>query len=174
MAYTKLPKVRSDYVLGYQTLNIAKANQEAHRDAWLNKHGEEESIPGRPGNPARLLGHHSDDRIPRDVLKVRCESPGSFGAPQLSASESWFVGSPTRISAGQYFFPIRILSNFWATATPEGSASAVRWVRCLSYYRETTGTLPNGVFLFCNVISGGTFTGFDMNLTLTIYGYAPS
>jgi len=80
MAYTKLPKVRSDYVLGYQTLNIAKANQEAHRDAWLNKHGEEESIPGRPGNPARLLGHHSDDRIPRDVLRVRCESPGSFGA----------------------------------------------------------------------------------------------
>lgn len=168
MAYTKLTKITADLALGYQGVNKLRDNFEAHYAAWSLRHGESEVQSAAPN---LFMGHHNDDKIPRDVIGVTVSYVGQFVAPLLSTTGGNFVRNPVRLSTGVYQFPIIGLSTFWGEVISQASSvTPVNYAKAVSYYSGIVAGQQSSIIVSTNVISGGTFTPTDMNFTLTIYG----
>lgn len=175
MAYTKLPKVVSDYSLGYQSANILRANFEAQHDAFVVEHGETEPqydpLTHDPIYPAAssLIGHHNTPLIPRDVVRVAVASAGLTQAI-LGISGSNFVVGAQRFSAGQYFFEVGSLSQFWAQCVANvSSSSTMTWVSPRTVYATAYGQKP-GIAVTAYRLVGSAWTPTDCHFTLTLYG----
>lgn len=166
MAYEKLVVCGSDYAVGYQTINKAKENVDSQFEAFKLQHGVEELLGrggfGRPPvTSVREVGHHNDERIPRDSVRVTQRTSGGFVLVDVTASRT--IVSGARSSAGKYAFQIRGLSEFWGMAVAEGNGVSVINTSCKSVY--PTGGSP---FLLVDTYLGTSPA--DATFTLTLYG----
>lgn len=180
MAYVKLPVCAVNYALGYQTVEKARANCDAHYDAWALRHGtmEQVLVPNLRGGASRgqyfapnvRLGHHNDTRIPRDMvdLTVTVSTP-IFATPAVAISPSWYAQNPQRLGVGVYSIDVVGLTTFWAEATPKAASAST------NYFAMTRsvfggGTSPSRIVVNCYDISGGSFGAVDINLSLAVFG----
>lgn len=182
MAYVKLPVCAVDYALGYQTVEIARGNTDAHFTAWALRHGTSEQIflaPPTRGNPPSLralapsqqLGHHNDTRIPRDMVRFTVStSTPLFSTPEIAATPSWFVRAVSRLGVGVYRIEVSGLATFWGEASPiVDSSTPCRYALTRSVYSNTPSS-PPAIVVNCYDISGGSFGPVDSSFTLSIYG----
>lgn len=166
MAYSKLVTCGPDYAIGHQTVNQARDNFDAQYTAWLAHHGEKEFLAW-PGSkalpPIDALGHHNDERIPRDSIKVTNRTAGVFIA--IDQTTSRCIGQGLRTAAGLYTFPITGLSQAWGIVATPGTGSP-RVAFC------NTVSSGGGLYLQVQTCDGtsSTLAGIDTDFVLTVYG----
>lgn len=167
MAYEKLVVCGSDYAVGYQTINKAKENVDSQFEAFKLQHGVEQLLSlggfGRPSPPPSIveIGHHNDQRIPRDSVRVTQRTSGGFILVDVTASRA--IAGAVRAGPGEYAFQIRGLSEFWGMAVAEGNGVSLINTSCKSV--RPLGQPP---YLLVNTYLGTSLA--DAIFTLTIYG----
>lgn len=172
MAWTKPFKVLQDFILGYQQVNQAIANEKAMRDEYDGEH----QVPGGPQSIQRTAplpaGRHVYDNIPKAVVAVDVSTFSVFGATHGSAdtvlSVPPYVLGVERVGVGQYSVRTAYLPELaeapWAEAGVKTTAIgvvrtiAVRWDATTQAFVVTTLELVSGAF-----------TPKDFSFSLTIY-----
>jgi hypothetical protein len=181
MAYAKMPKVVTDFALGYQSLNVLRGNFDAQHTAWVAQHGSTEPQYDIDRNPIypfpqQRIGHHNTPLIPRDVISVTAPSSyaaGLLGSALFGYTSGNFIVSGQRISTGIYFFGVSGLTLWYATAlckVTSTSTQALALCRSQMGTGATSGSSPLGVSIATYTISGGVLTLADYNFAFTLYG----
>lgn len=181
MAYAKMPKVVTDFALGYQSLNVLRGNFDAQHTAWVAQHGETEPQYDIDRNPIypfpqQRIGHHNTPLIPRDVIKVTAPSSvttGFLGTALFGYTSGYFIASGQRVSVGLYFFEVSGLTLWYASAHARVTSTATQSVAfCRSQMGTgaTSGSSPLGVAISTYTISGGVLTLTDYDFNFTLYG----
>ena len=166
MAYEKLVVCGSDYAVGYQTINKAKENVDSQFEAFRLQHGVEQLLGlggfGRPPPTSfRDVGHHNDERIPRDSVRVTQRTSGGFVLVDVSSNRA--IAGAVRAGPGEYAFQIRGLSEFWGMAVAEGNGVSLINTSC-----KTVKPTGQPSYLLVNTYLGTSLA--DAIFTLTIYG----
>lgn len=186
MAYVKLYKAQSDTPIGYQTINQAKDNLDALRDAIAAEHAV--GVQGGPGrhnfngasggaitskiSPLKGLGKHDDPRIMRAAAYVNWAQSASGGnyTPYLSWVTPQCLSGVTRVATGLCFFPVTGLAQFWATVTVGVNVSGAFW-QVRSVYPTTTQPQTPGIYVTLRRVTGGVPTPLDnVPFSLHVYG----
>lgn len=184
MAFTKLQWLAyTDQALGFQTVNLAQANQLEHADVLTLRHGQTETslafgVSLAVATPKRF-GNHNDVRIPRGMQYLSTVSVvgaavagvgATFGKPQLGASSQSVVTRIDRLGVGLYFAALTGLAIYEAHAVPTTPAAAnVR--RVLQIPANPNQNAEPGIFFQCQELDGSNvFQLTDFDFSFAVYG----
>jgi hypothetical protein len=176
MAYVKLPRASVDYEVGLQTINQARDNAEALRDAWGAKHGL--SSPGLGFSRATGLwpyfGRHNDPRLTRGVLRARIGGSLTNGVTVSATSTSQCFTSLARQAAGRFRITVGGLGYFRAHACvvyPVGGGGVVPLINCR--YDTSTGSSTPGLTIETRsgVLGAASFVLTDIPFCVFLVGF---
>jgi len=127
MSYVKLPKVTSDYAVGFQSVNQARDNNTALLAQLDAKHSTGTNGQSPPGRPFEAVGRHDDIVIARTVAHFTVDAlvvPTRLR--QLVSGPMLPVLVAQELKTGQWQIFVSTPHVFWAHATPSASASVSR------------------------------------------------
>lgn len=200
MAYSKLQKVIQDFALGYQTVNQASDNIDAVRTDYFVKHGSQ-TIPslGDPTKPSinfgsgpnggltsqpqagsqpwLKYGRHNDPLNPRGVVYINVflitlgSTSTSLPSLNLTVSSDW-IGVPTRLSQGQYFFPLFGMGQYGFGHPQPYAASSATAARIAQarYFAPGDPTYATGLYVSLYELDAGAWTPTDYSFSIPIWG----
>lgn len=174
MAYTKLPKIVTDYSLGYQSINTLSGNFTAQFSAWQAEHGTAEPQYDRDRNtiqapPNQQIGAHSSPAIPRAMVRVMVPA-STFAFPAAQSSGGPFIGQVWRYGTGLFLVEVTGLQTWWGRATPAVTSSSTQARVVARTLVPPTSGQPQGVWCVAYTNVAGTWTKTDMTFSLAIYG----
>lgn len=181
MAYTKLPLMRGDCGIGYQTFNTLRDNLEEIRDDYTVEHssGETTSGPLRPTIPGGTgtlggtveYGRHNSPGIAKAVANIGFTGAlGASGPPSITYASNGYIVSVTESDTGVYAIATAGLAGIRGTAQAL-SDDAGRIFLAQAVFPLATSTTNTNLFL---VYMYEKLTSLDavsgIPFSVTIYG----
>ncbi len=173
MAYVKLQKAIQNTALGFQTVNVAIANNDAERTLYAVEH----DIPYFNTNPAgfsvitgKKPGAHSAPGIPRSVGVVTVTSTQyGTGSPTIAATLGLKSGSTqyvARLSTGVYVIATEAQGAAFCTVHPVDTSTGVK----LATARPVVAGMPvHGWVVSLYTLSAGDFIAADFSFHFSVY-----
>jgi len=160
VSYVRLFQVVQDFVLGVQTVNQARDNNEDLLSVLDARH--EISLGVVETSPLKAFGRHDDSLIPRAVVTLHVSTDPGAPTPVLEVSGPLLQAEPIHRATGVWVFQLRGAWTFGASATPLATAAVD--------YGATAVCSGSTLYVTTWATTGGAFALTDLDFSVAIWG----